>query len=95
MLQENLEIKRNLWGFFYQASYCFGSFFQNWFFWKVESFHQLLMQETDLTKLPVDIFRTSLITDIDNAELDNKELRFEEVANKGKIRNNIFWCFTL
>ena len=53
------------------------------------------MQETDLTKLPVDIFRTSLITDIDNAELDNEELRFEEVANKGKIRNNIFWCFTL
>ena len=39
----------------------------------------------DLTKLPVDIFRTSLITDIDNAELDNKELSFEEVANKGKI----------
>ena len=53
------------------------------------------MQETDLTKLPVDIFRTSLITDIDNAELDNKELRFEEVAIKGKIRNNIFRCFTL
>ena len=35
------------------------------------------MQETDLTKLPVDIFRTSLITDIDNAELDNKERLYQ------------------
>ena len=49
----------------------------------------------DLTKLPVDIFRTSLITDIGNPELDNKELRFDEVANKEKIRNIIFRCFIL
>ena len=49
----------------------------------------------DLTKLPVDIFRTSLITDIGNPELNNKELRFDEVANKEKIRNIIFRCFIL